>query len=83
MSEMPPAPNDAEWFDTVAESTLNFAQQLQGFSEGTAESCVTEAGLVWRVVGRDGEWFAVRLDYSPHRVNALIENSVVTEISIG
>jgi len=83
ISEMPPAPDDTEWFDKAADSTLNYAQQLEGFSEAAAESCVTEAGLVWRVVGRDGEMFAVTLDYSPQRVNAMIENSVVTEISVG
>jgi hypothetical protein len=83
MSEMPPAPDDTEWFDKAAESTLNYAKQLEGFSEAAAESCVAEAGLVWRVVRRDGEWFAATDDYSPQRVNAMIENSVVTEISIG
>lgn len=83
MSEMPPAPDDTEWFDKAAESTLNYAKQLEGFSEAAAEACVTEVGLVWRVVGRDGEMFPVTLDYSPHRVNAVIEKSVVSEISIG
>jgi hypothetical protein len=83
MSEMPPAPDDTEWFEKAAESTLNYAKQLEGFSEAAAESCVTEAGLVWRVVGRDGEWFPVTDDYSPQRVNAVIERSIVTEISIG
>lgn len=83
MSEIPQAPDDTEWFDKAAESTLNYTKQLQGFSEAAAESCVTEAGLVWRVVGRDGEWFPVTADYNPQRVNAVIENSVVTEISIG
>jgi hypothetical protein len=83
MSEMPPAPDDTEWFDKAAESTLNYAKQLEGFSEAAAESCVIEAGLVWRVVGRDGEWFPVTLDYSPQRVKAVIEKSVVKEISIG
>ena len=83
MSEMPPAPDDTEWFDKAAESTLNYAKQLEGFSEAAAEACVTEVGLVWRVVGRDGEWFPVTLDYSPQRVNAVIKKSVVSEISIG
>jgi hypothetical protein len=83
MSQIPPAGGDTEKFDKAAESTLNYAKQLEGFSEGAAESCVTEAGLVWRVVGRDGEWFPVTLDYSPQRVNAVIEKSVVSEISIG
>ena len=83
MSEMPPAPDDTEWFDKAAESTLNYAKQLEGFSEAAAEACVTEVGLVWRVVGRDGDWFPVTLDYSPQRVNAVIKKSVVSEISIG
>lgn len=83
VSEAVVAPDDQEWFDKVAESTLNYAKQLEGFSEVAAESCVKEAGLVWRVVGRDGEWFAVTLDYSPQRVNAVITNSIVTEVSVG
>lgn len=82
-SEMPPAPDDSEWFDKAAESTLNYAKHLEGFSEAAAEACVTEANLVWRVVSRDGELFAVTLDYSPQRVNAVIEDSLVTDISIG
>jgi hypothetical protein len=83
MSEMPPAPDGTEKFDKAAESILNYAKQLEGFSEAAAESCVTEAGLVWRLVGRDGEMFPVTLDYSSERVNAVIESSVVKEISIG
>ena len=83
MSQMPPGPDDINKFDKAAEAALNYAKQLEGFSEAAAEACVTEAGLVWRVVGRDGEWFPVTEDYSPQRVNAVIERSVVTEISIG
>jgi hypothetical protein len=69
--------------DDVAESSLNFAQQLVGFSEKTAESCVTDAGLVWRVVERDGELFVVTQDYNPLRVNVVIEISEVTEVRVG
>ena len=83
MSEIPPAGGDTQKFDKAAEAALNYAKQLEGFSEVAAESCVTEAGLVWRVVGRDGEMFPVTLDYSPERVNAVIESSMVSEISIG
>ena len=74
---MSPSPDD------VAESSLKFAQQLVGFSEKAAESCVTDAGLVWRVVGRDGESFVVTQDYNPLRVNVVIEISEVTEVRIG
>jgi hypothetical protein len=73
----------AQRFDKVAESTLKDAKQLEGSSEAAAEARVSEAGLVWRVVGRDGEMFAVTLDYSSERVNAVIDHSVVTEISVG
>lgn len=75
--QMMPSPDD------VAESTLKFAQQLVGFSEKTAESCVTDAGLVWRVVERDGEPFVVTQDYNPLRVNVVIESSEVTEVRVG
>lgn len=83
VSEAIAAPDDEEWFDKAAESTLNYAKQLEGFSEAAAESCVTEAGLVWRVVGRDDEWFAVTRDYNPQRINAVIEHSVVAKITLG
>jgi hypothetical protein len=83
MSQMPPGPDDINKFDKAAEAALNYAKQLEGFSEAASESCVIEAGLVWRVVGRDGEWFAVTLDYNPQRINAVIESAVVTEVSIG
>lgn len=80
---MAPSPNGTEWFDKVAESTLTYAQQLEGFSEAAADSCVTNAGLLWRVVARDGEVFPITTDYSPERVNAVIEKSLVKEISVG
>ena len=83
VSEAVAAPDGKESLHKAAESTLNYAKQLEGFSEAASESCVIEAGLVWRVVGRDGEWFAVTLDYNPQRINAVIESAVVTEVSIG
>ena len=83
MSDLPPSPEDTEWLDKAEKSTLSFARQLEGFTEKAAESCVIEAGLTWRVVERDGEIFAVSLDYSPQRANAVIEGSLVTDITIG
>ena len=83
MSEVPAVPDDTEWFDKAAESTLKYADQLEGLSETAAESCVTQAGLVWRVVARDGEMFAVTLDYNPQRVNAVVTHSTIMETSVG
>jgi len=54
-----------------------------GFDEQAAQACVEDAGLVWRVIARDGEYFMVTEDYSPQRVKAVIEKSVVLEISVG
>jgi hypothetical protein len=83
ISDLPPSPDDSEWLDKTEKSTLSFARQLEGFTEKAAESCVLAAGLTWRVIGRDGEMFAVTLDYSPRRVNAVIKESLVTDVSTG
>jgi hypothetical protein len=72
-----------DWFEETAVIVNDYAQQLVGFDEKAAETCVENAGLVWRVIARDGEYFAVTADYSPQRINAAIDRSVVTEISVG
>jgi hypothetical protein len=79
----PMSEDDMEWFETTAAITTDYAQGLVGFDERAAQTCVDDAGLSWRVIARDGEYFAVTLDYSPQRINAVIEKSVVTETSIG
>jgi hypothetical protein len=56
---------------------------LDWFDEQAAQTCVEDAQLIWRVIARDGEYFAVTLDYSPQRINVAIDKSVVTEISVG
>jgi hypothetical protein len=75
--------DDMEWFEDTALIVEEYAQQLLGFDELVAERCAEDAGLSWRVTARDGEYFAVTADYSPQRVNAVIEKSVVTEASAG
>ena len=80
---MSSAPDDMEWFDETALVVDEYGQGLVGFDEGAAQTCVEEAGFVWRVVARDGEYFAVTADYSPQRLNAVIERSVVVEVSVG
>jgi hypothetical protein len=75
--------SDDEWFDDTAVIADEYGQQLVGFDEDAARTCVEDAGLVWRVIARDGEYFAVTLDYSPQRINAVMENAVVLEVSVG
>jgi hypothetical protein len=79
----PMSDEDMEWFEDTALIVEDYAKQLIGFDELAAERCVEDAGLSWRVIARDGEFFAVTADYSPQRVNAVIEKSVVTEASAG
>jgi hypothetical protein len=79
---MPQDGGEADWFETTAEVTLGYAEQLAGFDESAAESCVKTAGLLWRVVARDGESFAVTEDYIPTRINVVIERTIVTEITV-
>lgn len=75
--------DDMNWFEETAVIVDDYGQQLVGFDESVAENCVENSGFGWRVVARDGEFFAVTADYSPQRLNAVIENSVVTEMSAG
>jgi hypothetical protein len=74
---------DDQWFEDTFVIVDEYGQQLVGFDEQAAQACVEDAGLVWRVVARDGEYFMVTEDYSPQRVNAVIEKSVVMEVSVG
>lgn len=83
ISPMPDVQGDEDWFATTAEIVNDYAVQLVGFDEKAAEACVSSAGLTWRVIARDGEYFAVTLDYSPQRVNVVIEDSIVQEASSG
>ena len=77
-TECPPA--DAA--DTT-EITVSRAELLLGFSEANAERCAVELGWAYRVGMRDGEYFALTMDYSLQRVTVEIENDVVVRISVG
>lgn len=74
---------DTDWFAETAVVVEEYGQGLVGFSESAAEACATEAGLSWRVVARDGEYFAVTSDYVPLRLNVVVDNQIVTETSSG
>lgn len=59
------------------------AELLLGFSEADAQQCSTELGWAFRVAERDGESFALTMDYSPQRVNVVVSADQVTAISVG
>lgn len=59
------------------------ANLLLGYTEADAERCATVLGWAYRVGMRDGEAFAVTMDYSPQRVTVTIEADRVTAIVVG
>lgn len=54
-----------------------------GLSEEDAAKKADSEKRSYRVVERDGESFPVTDDYSPSRVNFVIENSKVTKVNCG
>jgi hypothetical protein len=67
----------------LTEITVARADLLLGFSEADAERCAGELGWGYRVGMRDGEYFALTMDYSLQRVTVEIENDRVVRISVG
>jgi hypothetical protein len=60
-----------------------YAQQLIGFEEDYAQSCVAETDFGWRITERDGVAFPVTMDYRMDRINVVVRGGVVVETSIG
>lgn len=80
----PTAPTSIPAVEEEAVAAVNdYGQQLIGFDETAALTCVEDAGLMWRVVARDGESFPITMDYRIERLNAVITDSIVTEVSVG
>jgi hypothetical protein len=87
----PPAPSldaqagesDVDQMDRIAMDTTAWAQDLIGMGEGAAEKCALDAGYTWRVTERDGEMFALTMDYYPTRINVVVEKGLITEAYSG
>ncbi|MCZ3386124.1 MAG: hypothetical protein LH630_03965 [Actinomycetia bacterium] len=58
-------------------------QGYLGLSESEAKKYAGQIGQEVRVAGRDGECFALTMDYSPERVNLYLENDEVVAATIG
>jgi hypothetical protein len=67
----------------LTEITVARADLLLGFSEADAERCAGELGWAYRVGMRDGEYFALTMDYSLQRVTVEVENDKVVRIAVG
>ncbi|MFM9129715.1 MAG: hypothetical protein ACKOMW_00425 [Actinomycetes bacterium] len=75
--------NSAQYMDEVAKLVQESVKDLVGKSEKNVEYCAAFEGLTYRVAARDGEFYALTMDYSPTRINVEIEKEVVTNISVG
>lgn len=75
--------NSPTYMDEVAKLVEETTRDLVGKSEKNVEYCAAFEGLQYRVAARDGEFFALTMDYSPTRINIEIEKEIVTKISVG
>jgi len=74
-----PVPSDP----TVAEIGAAEAESLVGLSETEALELAKTNGWEVRVVSRDGEDFAITMDYRADRVNLTVVDDVVTASTVG
>jgi len=75
--------NSPTYMDEVAKLVEETTRDLVGKSEKNVEYCASFEGLAYRVAARDGEFYALTMDYSPTRINVEIEKEVVTKINVG
>ena len=59
------------------------ANQLIGLSERAGEVCALLNGWGYRVVQRDGEDFAVTMDYRSNRINVKVKADKIFEVTVG
>lgn len=59
------------------------ADLLIGMVEADAEACSQDLGWQWRVGERDGEFYALTLDYRPDRVTVQIQEGIIYLVNVG
>lgn len=69
--------------EQMNEITTEQANTLLGMTEAEATSTAEANGWVVRIAARDGEQFALTMDYNWQRVNLTVEGGVVTDVFIG
>lgn len=75
--------SSAEYMDEVAKLVQETTKDLVGKTEKNVEYCAAFEGLTYRVAARDGEFYALTMDYSPTRINVEIVKDIVTKINVG
>ena len=75
--------NEAPIDDFPAEIPLDEANALLGMTEAEATSYAESQGWTVRIASRDGEQFALTMDYMPTRVNLSIDQGLVSYVFIG
>jgi hypothetical protein len=59
------------------------ADLLIGMVEADAEACAIDLGWQWRVSERDGEFYALTMDYRPDRVIAQVQEGIINLVNVG
>jgi hypothetical protein len=59
------------------------ADMLIEMTEADAEACAMQLGWLWRVGERDGELYAVTMDYRQNRVTVHIQDGFVYLVNVG
>jgi hypothetical protein len=75
--------NDIPVDEFPAEIPLDEANALLGMTEAEATSYAESQGWTVRIASRDGEQFALTMDYMPTRVNLSIDQGLVSYVFIG
>lgn len=69
--------------EPMEEISSDEANTLLGMSEEEATAAAQANGWVVRIAARDGEQFALTMDYNYTRVNLTVDNGVVTDVFVG
>jgi|GEM_PF-1075530 len=77
------APESAEYFEEAAKFVETETKSLVGLTESGVEACATQNNLGFRVGSRDGEFFALTMDYVPTRITVDVEKDIVVKIQVG
>ena len=73
---------EQQWQEAIAK-TRDFGATLIGMNITEAEQRAQTAGFTLRIVERDGESFAITMDYRTDRVNVKVTKDIITEYSVG
>ena len=71
------------FFEQTAKLVQEQSQLFIGLTEANAEVCALQNNLGYRVGSRDGEFFALTMDYSPTRITIDVEKNLVVKIQVG